>query len=68
VQNVVKWVVNGGGIVVEAWLETAANRALETCHFFEIFLWISFGGSVEDRFLASGTLGHHVGYLCNYAS
>jgi hypothetical protein len=48
VQNVVKRVVNRGGFVVKVWLETAANRAGKTCQLFKIFLWISFGGSLED--------------------
>ena len=48
VQNVVKCVVNRGGVVVKVWLETAAYRALKICHLFEIFLWISLGGSLED--------------------
>jgi len=50
VQNVVKRVVNRGGIVVKVWLETPANRTLEKhATFFEIFLWIV-GGAAGDGF------------------
>jgi hypothetical protein len=37
--------VKRGGVVVKVWLEDAADRALKICQLFEIFLWISFGGS-----------------------
>jgi len=37
VQNVVFCVVNRGGSVVKAWLETTANRATKIFHFFEIY-------------------------------
>jgi hypothetical protein len=36
--------VKRGGFVVKVWLEDAANLARKKCQFFEIFLWISFGG------------------------
>jgi hypothetical protein len=40
-QNVVNCVVDCGGFVVKAWLETAVNRALKNTPTFEIFLWKS---------------------------
>jgi hypothetical protein len=43
-QNVVKCVVNRGGIVVKVWLETPANRAPKYATFFEIFLVDFFAG------------------------